>query len=320
VNVKKQKLFQDEFFVWKHDLKQELRAGSRVIKTAKGRIEWSLSGHEGPFVAGIHGGPGGYDQIAALYPALFDKGFRILAWSRPGYLRTPLKVGKTFGEQAGALAALMDALKIEKLAVMAFSAGGPVALEFALRYPERLTALILESAVSRCYVINPENVEENLLYSRLMFNDPVVWICNLLAKHRSENLLKSVIEIESTLGEQQVEDLVSRIMNDPKKERILIGLIKSMSPASLRRLGLANDLEQLERLEDLQLERIRTPALIIHGIHDSDVPFSHAEFAAKSIPRAELLSIEDGFHVMSLCNCDNEVTEKKLEFLRKHAG
>jgi pimeloyl-ACP methyl ester carboxylesterase len=319
VTVKKQKILQDEYFIWKHDLKQELRAGSKIIKTTKGRIEWSLSGDRGSFVAGIHGGPGGYDQIAALYPAMLDKGFRILSWSRPGYLRTPLKVGKTFGEQADALAALMDALKIEKLAVIAFSAGGPVSLEFALRYPERLSALILESAVSRRYVINPENVEEHLLYSRLMFNDPVVWIFNLLAKHRSENILKSVIEIESTLDEKQVEMIVSHIMNNPKKERILIGLIKSMSPASLRRAGLENDLKQLERLEDLQLERITTPTLIIHGIHDADVPFAHAEFAAKSIPKAELLSIEDGFHIMSLCDCDNEVTEKKLEFLRKYA-
>jgi pimeloyl-ACP methyl ester carboxylesterase len=316
---KKQEILQNEFFIWKHDLKQELRAGSRVIKTAKGRIEWSLYGDVGPFVAGIHGGPGGYDQIAALYPGMLNKGFRILAWSRPGYLRTPLKVGKTFAEQADALAALMDALKIEKLAVVAFSAGGPVALEFALRYPERLSALILESAVSRRYVINPENVEEHLLYSRLMFNDPVVWIFNLLAKHRSGNILKSVIEIESTLDEKQVEVIVSHIMNNPKKERILIGLIKSMSPASLRRAGLENDLKQLERLEDLQLEKIGAPALIIHGIHDADVPFDHAEFAAKSIPKAELFSIEEGFHIMSLCDGDSEVTEKKLDFLRKYA-
>jgi pimeloyl-ACP methyl ester carboxylesterase len=318
--MKKQKLFRDEFFIWKHNLKQELRTGSRVIKTEKGRIEWSLSGDEGPFIAGVHGGPGGYDQIAALYPAMFNKGFRILSWSRPGYLRTPLKVGKTFGEQADDLAALMDALRIEKLALLAFSAGGPVALEFALRYPERLSAMILESAVSRRYLISPENVEEHLLYSRLMFNDPVVWICNLLAKHQSGNLLKSVIEIESTLDEEQVEDIASHIMKNPKKEKILIGLIKSMSPPSLRRIGLANDLKQLERLGDLYLEKIIAPTLIIHGIHDADVPFDHAEYAAKSIPRAELFSIEEGFHIMSLCDCDNEVTEKKLEFLRKYAG
>ncbi len=317
--MKKQNILQDEFFIWRHDLKQELRAGSRVIKTEKGRIEWSLSGDEGPFIAGVHGGPGGYDQIAALYPAMFNKGFRILSWSRPGYLRTPLKMGKTFGEQADALAILMDALKIEKLALLAFSAGGPVALEFALRHPERLTALILESAVSRRYVISPENTEEHLLYSRLMFNDPVVWICNLLARHRSENLLKSVIEIESSLDEEQVEELISHILGNSEKEGILLGLIKSMSPASLRRAGLANDLKQLERLDDLPLDKITAPTLIIHGINDSDVPFSHAEFAAKAIPRAELLPIEEGFHIMPLCDSDTEVTEKKLTFLHNHA-
>jgi 2-succinyl-6-hydroxy-2,4-cyclohexadiene-1-carboxylate synthase len=44
------------------------------------------------------------------------------------------------------LAAVLDALEIAKTAVLGYSMGGRVALNFALRHQERLTALVLESA------------------------------------------------------------------------------------------------------------------------------------------------------------------------------
>jgi pimeloyl-ACP methyl ester carboxylesterase len=303
----------------KQNVKQEHNSGSKIIKTAKGDIEYSVSGTNGPYLVGIHGGPGGYDQIHAVYPDMYNKGFRILAWSRPGYLRTPLAVGETFREQTDALAILMDALEIETAAVLAFSAGGPVALEFALRYPDRLWALILESSVSRRYAINPHNVEAQLMFSKLMFNNPVIWITNLLAKQKSSYLFKSLIKTESSLNQKEVKSLVSNIMDNPKKVEILVGLVNSMSPASLRKAGLDNDFKQLEHPIDLPLDRIIAPTLIIHGTHDFDVPFYHAWFAAKSIPKAKLFPVEDGFHIIPLCDHNEDVTAKRLSFLRTYA-
>jgi len=303
----------------KQDILLKLNSASNLISTPKGCIEWSISGIKGPYLVGIHGGPGGYDQIKAVYPDMYNKGFNILVWSRPGYLRTPLTVGATFQEQADALATLMDALEIDTTAVFAFSAGGPVALEFALLHPDRIWALILESAVSRSYTINPHNIEEQLMFSRLLFNDPVIWVTNLLARQKSSYLFKSVIQSESMLTHKNIEILLSNIMGNPKKVGILVGLIKSMSPASMRKAGLDNDLKQLEHPIDLPLDRITTPTLIIHGTHDFDVPFYHAWFAAKSIPDAELYPVEEGFHIISLCDRDEKVTAKKLSFLRMHS-
>ena len=303
----------------KQNVKQKLDVSSNVIKTAKGDIEYSVAGTDGPYLIGIHGGPGGYDQIPAVYPDMYNKGFRILAWSRPGYLRTPLAVGETFHQQADALAMLMDELEIETASVLAFSAGGPVALEFALLHPDRIWALILESAVSSRWAINPHNVEEQLMFSRLMFNNPVIWITNLLAKQKSSYLFKSLIETESFLNHKEVEALVSHIMDNPKKLGILKGLVESMSPASKRKAGLDNDLKQLEHPVDLPLDRITAPSLIIHGTHDFDVSFYHAWYAAKSIPKAELYPVEDGFHIIPLCDHDEEVTAKRLAFLRTYA-
>ncbi len=44
------------------------------------------------------------------------------------------------------LAALLDALDVERAAVLGYSMGGRVALQFALAAPERIAALVLESA------------------------------------------------------------------------------------------------------------------------------------------------------------------------------
>ena len=110
---------------WKRGLVDELRSGSRMAATEKGPVEYSIHGEAGPFIAVMHGGPGVYDQTSALFNGLFEKGFRVLSWSRPGYLRTPLKTGRTFEEQADAFKALLDTLDIEKAALVAYSAGGP---------------------------------------------------------------------------------------------------------------------------------------------------------------------------------------------------
>jgi len=45
--------------------------------------------------------------------------------------------------QADAHACLLDALNIIKVAVVGVSAGAPSSMQFALRYPERISSLVL---------------------------------------------------------------------------------------------------------------------------------------------------------------------------------
>ena len=108
-------------------------------------------------------------------------------------------------------------------------------------------------------------------------------------------------------------------MHDERKERLLMDLIRSMSPTELRKKGMKNDLKQLARISDLPLDKIRTPTLIIHGTDDFDVPVEHAQTAARSIPSAELYLVPGGFHILALSDAANEVTQKRLEFLEKYA-
>ncbi len=70
---------------WKHGRLAALRAGSALVQTARGPIEYAITG-EGPPLLVIHGGMGGYDQALGL-GALVNRhsgghGFTVLAPSR----------------------------------------------------------------------------------------------------------------------------------------------------------------------------------------------------------------------------------------------
>ena len=176
---------------------------------------------------------------------MIGKGFRVLAWSRPGYVRTPLSVGKSYPEQADAAAALMDALGIDRAAVLGYSAGGPPAIYFAHRHPDRIWALILECAVTRRYAVNPENFRERIFFGYLMYDDPFLWTSDITARYAPKAVGLSVIGMESTLGGNARRTLVEHIMKDKQRTKVLKNLIKSMSPDELREKGMDNDLIEL---------------------------------------------------------------------------
>jgi pimeloyl-ACP methyl ester carboxylesterase len=129
------------------DARERVAAGSRVIQAARGSIEYGESGDGSP-VLGIHGAAGGYDQTLLLGRLLLGRGCRVIAPSRFGYLNTPIPEDSSIGAQADTYACLLDALKVDRVTVVAISAGGPSGLHFVLRHPERTAALVLVSAIS----------------------------------------------------------------------------------------------------------------------------------------------------------------------------
>lgn len=88
----------------------------RIVHTAQGPVEYAERGH-GEAILTIHGSQGGWDQGLVAGEHLHVNGFGIIAPSRPGYLGTPLSTGRTFAQQGDALAALLDALGIDRIMV-----------------------------------------------------------------------------------------------------------------------------------------------------------------------------------------------------------
>jgi pimeloyl-ACP methyl ester carboxylesterase len=107
-------------------------------------------------------------------------------------------------------------------------------------------------------------------------------------------------------------------MHDEQRVKMLKDIMKSMSPGEIRKKGMDNDMEQLAKVENLPLSKIKAPTLIIHGTNDADVPQADAELAAQEIPNAQLYLVPEGFHVMALTNSIGLINEKRVTFLKMH--
>src|SRR4051812_19355901 len=66
-----------------------ISTGSQIAPSRCGPIEHAVKG-EGPPVLVVHGAGGGFDQGLELGDSIARAGFRVIAMSRFGYLRTPL--------------------------------------------------------------------------------------------------------------------------------------------------------------------------------------------------------------------------------------
>jgi len=149
------------FISWRRRVLTRVLRGGEIAETAKGPVEFGMAG-TGPVILHLHGGASGYDQTLALSWDLHEAGFTVLTPSRPGYLRTPLTTGASPEQAADVLAGLLDVLSIDKVCVMGTSGGGPTALQFALRHPDRVWGLVLQAAISQHHV-QPRRTTSSLI-------------------------------------------------------------------------------------------------------------------------------------------------------------
>jgi pimeloyl-ACP methyl ester carboxylesterase len=117
------------------------------IETAHGPVEYLVEG-SGPPVLYFHGTPCSSRLVVDVEHALIQDGFQLVIPHRPGYFGTPLRDRRTLADCAEAAARVLDYLGITTAAVIGTSGGGPPALAFASRYPQRTAALVLQCAQS----------------------------------------------------------------------------------------------------------------------------------------------------------------------------
>ena len=91
-------------------------SSSNIAETAYGEVEYSIKG-EAPYVLWLHGTPGCHDGVYGESDRFVNRGFGVIAPSRPGYGRS--NTGKKYPDQADACAALLDHLKVDKVVVYA---------------------------------------------------------------------------------------------------------------------------------------------------------------------------------------------------------
>lgn len=272
-------LVNNEFQRTHQSMKQQLEAGSQLIGTPYGKVEYHLQGTGFPVMM-LHGTGGGYDQCGLMFNAWVDSAYVGLSLSRFGYTRSTMPENPSPTLQAHACAALLDSLNIERVVVIGVSAGGRSALEFARNYPTRCAGLIMVSAISKQHL--PLTPVQKRIYENLFHSDFVYWLATLFF---SEFLYRS-------FGTPQV--VIDKLTARQKDS--LTYFIKNINPVSMRKKGILSDIEMHE--QPYTIRDITLPTLVIHAQDDPLVPFSHAENTASRIPGARLLALTEGGHLM----------------------
>jgi pimeloyl-ACP methyl ester carboxylesterase len=94
----------------------------------------------------MHGKNFGADYWANTLRTLSEQGYRVIAPDQIGFGKSSKpEMRYSFEMLAAHTLRLLDALKVERTVVVANSMGGMLGVHFARRYPERVTALVLEN-------------------------------------------------------------------------------------------------------------------------------------------------------------------------------
>jgi pimeloyl-ACP methyl ester carboxylesterase len=282
-------------------------AGSRVAQTRCGPIEYAVRGDGAPVLV-VHGAGGGYDQGLDVGEPLVPRGFRIVPMSRFGYLRTPLPVDASAAAQADAHACLLDALGIERAAVIGASAGAPSALQFALRHPARCTALVLlvpAAYVPRAHgaasVVSPRATR--MLFDTVLRSDFLFWLAPRIARRA---VIRGLLATPPSL--------VARA-SAAERQRVA-RMIEHILPVTPRRRGLVNDARVTTTLGRYDLEHVRVPTLAIGVEDDLFGTWDAARYTAQHVPDARFLSFAAGGHVC--VGVQARVLDAIANFLRAH--
>lgn len=294
-----------------------MRAAGSILRTAMGPVEHLVEGAEdGVPVVVLHGSPGGIDAADIMSTFLPRRLFRIVLLSRPGYLGSDLGDRTTVDRQADLLAAVLDALGIDRAATFGWSGGGPSAFRFAVRHPDRATAVLAAAAVSKPLAVPPADAA-----SRFMFGTPVgSWLLRVLAAHAPDKLVSGTLDAEGDLTAEQLRERTAEVMGDETKRQFVLDLSRTAHHGGRRRAGYGNDVQQFMTLPDLELEQLAAPALLVHGDVDSDVPPDHTSAAAARIPGARSRILPGGTHLALWTHPEADAAQAEaVEFLRSTA-
>jgi 2-hydroxy-6-oxonona-2,4-dienedioate hydrolase len=265
---------------------ERIAAGSKTINTDCGPIEYATLG-EGRPVLVLHGTSGGWDQGIDAARGLVSHGFQLIAPSRFGYLGTPLPADPLPPAEADTWICFLDALKLQRVPVISYSAGAAPAMQLALRHPDRISAEVF--FVPGSGGICPECIDEatnppRLLLDALYRLDFPMWLVMKLAP----KFMYTLVAVPASL--------VPSLAPEDKAE--LDSAIKSILPVRPRRLGVLNEVNTQGTQIQYPLEKVTTPALFISAADDLYKTLPVAQHAARIIPNAKLMEFSSGGHLL----------------------
>ena len=236
-----------------------------------------------------HGSCGGHDQGMAFAGKLTQRGIRVIAMSRFGYLLTPMPADSSPAAQADAHVCLHDALGIPKAAVLGGSAGGPSTLQMAIRHPDRVSALALLVPLAYKPSTSADSAKPlapwaEALLMRLIGSDFLFWAGLHVARGQ-------VIQYVLATPPAQVSAA------SPEERARVNAILDHILPVSSRAAGLRSDSVLGKSLGPSALDKVRAPTLVISVRDDGFGTHARAQYTASQIKGAKFLGFEPGGHV-----------------------
>jgi pimeloyl-ACP methyl ester carboxylesterase len=266
-----------------------------ILRLSDGRRLAYLDGPAGVPVLFMHGLP----SCRLMRPdgaLTVEMGARLISFDRPGFGQSDARPGRSLTDTADDIVALIDHLGLHKVYVAAASGGGPPALAFARRAPDRICAVALIGAAAPMDA--PGALAGITLERRIGF-----W----LARHAPRVLRWAISRRVQPGGDMEAFFAHYTKHNPPVDQAIL-------SQPEIRRMFLASyaessrqgidafawELQLAARPWGFSLSEIRVPVAIWHGGKDNSVPPVMGKRLAAAIPDAQLHLLPDESHLFFL--------------------
>lgn len=185
----------------------------------------------------------------------------------------------------------MDAQGIARASLVGHSLGGAIALRFAYDYPDRIEKLVLIAPATFLLPLRPESkIAKHLPFVPRAL---IGWV--MLNRRARERALREA------LGDPTQYDTIE--------------IARRIRPLHVR--GTADALVAMlasPREDDVPLEGIAAPTLIVWGTRDRAVPRYHIERHARALPNAKSVIIENAGHLPHY-EYPDQVNRLLLDFL-----
>jgi len=172
------------------------------------------------------------------------------------------------------VAAILDALGVEKTVLGGLSMGGYIAFAFWRRYPERVKALVLMDTRAA-----PDSEEGRQNRYRTIEQVKKEGLTPLI-----EGMIPKLVAPSTLNGKRHVIRKLRSIMESASVEGVIAALKAMAERPNSRPL----------------LEHITVPTLVITGRHDALIPISEAEEMALRIPHARLEVVNQAGHLVTM--------------------
>jgi pimeloyl-ACP methyl ester carboxylesterase len=245
----------------------------RYVEVGGARLYVESAG-EGPAVVFLHAGICDRRMWDAQVEP-FASAYRVVRYDRRGFGRT-VTVAEPFSHHAD-LARLLDALDVERAALVGCSQGGLISIDFALEHPERVSALVLVASALGGFPFSGE--------------DTAPWGELEAAIERGDLDRANEIELRIWVdGEGRAPDQVDPAVRE---------LVRDMNRIALA----APDPGEAARLDPPAYERlgeIACPALVVVGDLDTPRARATADHLAATLRDAKKVVLEGTAHLPSM--------------------